>query len=82
MASIGDTTLRLSGDVGLPPALTGTKLRLDLRGKDLSEALPAKFSNEILAHTFRLAAVFLVEEGNLRIDNLDVGIANTALEGF
>jgi len=81
VASLGDTTLGVSGVVGQPPGFKGTRLNTELRGNDLSQALPARFSRESLDHAFKFIATVVVEDDQLSISELDAEVGHTSLAG-
>ncbi|RLA31978.1 MAG: hypothetical protein DRR11_09420, partial [Gammaproteobacteria bacterium] len=77
----GGATLQISGDIGQLPSLTGTKLRFDLDGDNLSRLLPADISRESLAQAFSASGRVHFSGNDLELESLRASVGHTTIGG-
>ncbi|RLA28118.1 MAG: hypothetical protein DRQ63_04280 [Gammaproteobacteria bacterium] len=80
-ATFGGATLQISGDIGQLPSLTGTKLRFDLDGDNLSRLLPANISRESLAQAFSASGRVSLSGNDLELERFRASVGHTSVGG-
>ncbi len=80
-ASFGGANLQITGDIGQPPSLSGTRLRFELDGNDLSRLLPPSVSGESLVHAFAASGRVSLGENMLEVNRLQANIGHTTFGG-
>ena len=77
----GGANLQITGDIGQPPSLSGTNLRFELDGNDLSRLLPPSVSGESWVHAFAASGRMSLGEDMMEVNQLRANIGHTTFGG-
>jgi len=75
------TTLKVSGDIGYLPSLTGTRLEFELDGSNFSRILPVDIQREFLEHRFGASGSVTLTESDVQVDGFRASIGHTSISG-
>lgn len=81
---VGNNQLDIDGSIGFEPLSSGTSVRIQARGPDLSELLGmAGITDDVPAKTYAITARLNIEDDGYRIENLrgTIGDARMSLDG-
>lgn len=81
VATMNGTTLKVDGDLGLPPEFADTRLRFQAEGEDLAKLLPEESERPVLNHNFTADGVVTLQDDQLSVGGLRARLGNTRLGG-